>query len=66
MTCFLLFGSSFFVRKAIISGTFSPKVRVIRFVGLPSVFTSGGGRRTGAVKPEMIRFVQMTVFSEVQ
>ena len=42
------------------------KVRTIRFVGLPFVFASGGGRRTDVVKPEMIRFVKVTVFSEVQ
>jgi hypothetical protein len=42
------------------------EVRTIRFVGLPFVFASGGGRRTDAVKPEMIRFVKVTVFSEVQ
>jgi hypothetical protein len=66
MTCFLEFGSFFFVRKAIISGTFSPKAHAIRFVGLPSILTSGEGRRTNAVKPEMIRFVKMTVFSGVQ
>ena len=42
------------------------KVRKIRFVSLPFVFVSGGGLRTDAVKPEMIRFVKITVFSEVQ
>jgi hypothetical protein len=56
----------FFVRKEISSGTFKPNVHTIRFVGLSFVFTNRGGRRTDAVKPEMIRFVKMTVFSEVQ
>ena len=42
------------------------KAHMIRFVGLPFVLTSGGSRRTDAVKQEMIRFVEMTVFSEVQ
>jgi hypothetical protein len=55
-------GSSFFVRRVITSGTFS-EIHAIRFVGLPAVSTSGGGRRTDAVKLEMIRFVEITVFS---
>jgi hypothetical protein len=41
-------------------------VHVIRFVGLPSVSRSGEGRRTDAVKLEMIRFVEISGFSEVQ
>ena len=55
-----------FVRKEMSSGTFRPNVHRIRFVGLPSVFTSGGGRQSDAVKPGMIRFVKRVVFSEVQ
>ena len=39
-----------FVRKETSSGTFNPKLRTIRFVGLPSVFTSGEGWRTDAMK----------------
>jgi hypothetical protein len=39
---------------------------VIRFVGLRSAFTSDDGRRTDAVKLEMIRFVEISVFSGVQ
>ena len=66
MTCFLELSSSFFVREAITSGTFNPKAHMIRFVGSPVVFTSGGGGRIGAVKLEMIRFVKIAIFSEVQ
>jgi hypothetical protein len=33
---------------------------------LPFVFTSGEGLRTDTAKPEMIRFVKMAIFSEVQ
>jgi hypothetical protein len=39
---------------------------MIRFVGLPFVLTSREGGRTDAPKLEMIRFVKMTGFSEVQ
>jgi len=39
---------------------------MIRFVGLPSVFATGGGRRTDAVKLAMIRFAEITAFSGVQ
>ena len=42
------------------------RVRTLRFVGLPFDFTSGGGRRTDAVKPDIIRFGEIAVFSEVQ
>jgi hypothetical protein len=56
----------FFVGKAITGGTFNPKAHMIRFVGLPVVFTSRGGGRTGAVKLEMIRFVEITCFPQIQ
>jgi len=56
----------FFVGRAITSGTSNPKVRMVRFVGLPFVFTSDGGRRTDVGKLGMIRFGKMTGFSEVQ
>ena len=56
----------FFVRKEISPGTFKPNVHTIRFVGLSFVFASGEGWRSDAVKPGMIRFVKMAVFSEVQ
>jgi hypothetical protein len=42
------------------------KVRTIGFVDLPFVFTLGEGRRTAAVKPDMIRFGKIAVFSEIQ
>jgi hypothetical protein len=64
--CFVGIGQLFFVRKAITCGTFNPKLYTIRFVGLPFLFTSGEGRRTGAAKPGRIRFVRITCFSEIQ
>jgi hypothetical protein len=66
MTCFLESGSSFFVRKAITCGTFDPNVCMVRFVGLPCVFTSGGSRATDAAKLGRIRFVKTGIFSGVQ
>jgi len=39
-----------FVRKETSSGTFNPKLRTIRFVGLPLILTNGEGWRTDAVK----------------
>jgi hypothetical protein len=64
--CFPGIGQLFPVRKAITSATFNPKLHMIRFVDLPFVFTSGEGRRTEAVKPELIRFGEIAVFSEIQ
>jgi hypothetical protein len=66
MTCFLESGSSFFVRKAITCGTFDPNVCMVRFVGLPCVFTSGGSRAADAAKLGRIRFVRITCFSQIQ
>jgi hypothetical protein len=42
------------------------KVRTIRFGGLPFVFASREGQRTDAVKPRVIRFVEISAFSGVQ
>jgi hypothetical protein len=39
---------------------------MIRFVDSPFDFTSGEGRRAGPVKPGMIRFGKIAVFSEIQ
>jgi len=39
---------------------------MIRFAGLPFVFMSGGGRRTGGAKLGGIRFVRITCFSQIQ
>jgi len=66
MTCFLESGSSFFVRKAITCGTFDPNVCMVRFVGLPCVFTSGGSRATDAAKLGWIRSVRITCFPQIQ
>ena len=66
MTCFLEFGSFFFVRKAIVSGTFNPKLHMIRFVNLPFGFTSGEGWRSDAAKLGRIRFARITCFSQIQ
>jgi hypothetical protein len=65
-TCFLEFGSSFFVRKAITCGTFDPNVHTIRSIGLPFVSTSRGGRQADAAKLGRIRFVRITCFSQIQ
>jgi hypothetical protein len=42
------------------------EVRTIRFVGLPFALTSREGWRTDAVKPRVIRFVEISAFSGVQ
>jgi hypothetical protein len=63
--CFSGVEQVFSTRKATTSGRFS-KIHAIRFVSLPFVLTTGGGQGTDAVKPERIRFVKMTGFSEVQ
>jgi hypothetical protein len=39
---------------------------MIRFVGLPSVSMSRGGRRTDAAKLGMIGFVKIALFSGIQ
>ena len=55
-----------FVREETGSGTFNPKLHTVRFVGLPSVFTSGGSRAADAAKLGRIRFVRITCFSQIQ
>jgi hypothetical protein len=56
----------FLVRKAITPLHSTVEARLIRFVGLSSVSTSGDGRRTGAAKPRAIRFAEISAFSGVQ
>ena len=42
------------------------EARLMRFVGLPFILTSGEGSRTGAAKPRAIRFVEISAFSAIQ
>ena len=60
------FGSSSSYARRLSSADSVVKVRKIRFGGLPLILTSGEGSRTGAGKPRVIRFVEISAFSGIQ